>query len=478
MRLLFSSYLLFMESKVKTKKKHIPNNKEGKMCSQSSVGFQPTKKRKRKRQITILLIIVIFVTMAAMSCESTKPKPSINEPIIFNVESAEQWFETIEKIKENGEYHEYIINILDDFQLPHSTENTFGNTRNISVLIKGKHTISLGKYGTLLTIASNQNVTIEDVILQGVEEHDEPSPPHYSLVDAYGDFTMQGEAKITGGILGVYVYTGFYLKENASITNNIAGVTVEGQCFMSDNASISHNGSAVSVQYPMWAPWVLFEMSGGNISDNNKVITEPNERNTTGITIRGATFRMLGGSISGNMINNGTYLDGAVVTIYDHGSFLMYDGSISDNYSNGVRLISLLPPGEIFSDDDVIARQAHTALFHMRGGTIFGNKGEAGVVNDGDLSYIILSGGTIYGSIDTPDDLKNGDKAIKTRESEHPFIRYGNNYKVLPDRDGHEYYTRHTIIGKPGVLTELAPDDSIGLEKNNEIENKPIRSEQ
>ena len=131
-------------------------------------------KKEKQKIVNIMLILFLIGTLAIamMSCDTTKPKNTEPNPVplIFNVENAELWFETLETIKNIGDGHSYIINLLNDIEIQgDETQNTFGDVQNIEITIEGNNkSITLTSEGNLIAINSYQKITLNNLRLIGL----------------------------------------------------------------------------------------------------------------------------------------------------------------------------------------------------------------------------------------------------------------------------------------------------------------------
>ena len=124
-----------------------------------------------------------------------------------------------------------------------------------------------------------------------------------------------------------------------------------------------------------------FTMYGGKISGNHAGTAAMGE-DGAGVAV-GGTFTMYGGTITDNHVEKTSSYGGGGVVVSGGGKFIMYDGEISHNTSNG----------------DCGGVAVVGASFQMSGGTISGNTatGNSGGVGLWNNSFT-LSGGTISGN--------------------------------------------------------------------------------
>ena len=176
------------------------------------------------------------------------------------------------------------------------------------------------------------------------------------------------------------------IADNANIQNNQAGrgVTVTDGKLIMTGGSIKGNtggyyyGSGVYVS----GQDASFEMSGGEISNNQLILGKKEFRQGTGVLVcNGATFTL---SNNGKIIDNRGY-EGVGVCVKETASFTMNGGEISgnkgDGTSGGVYLVS-------------------SSIMNMNGGTIKNNSANDVGVHTGGGGVFIGSGCTFTGSSD------------------------------------------------------------------------------
>ena len=180
---------------------------------------------------------------------------------------------------------------------------------NLYLTIKSNNncTIDAQEENTVMTIANNAFVTLEDVTLTNGR-----STNRTGGVEVYGSLTLSDNCIISNNTNNSYG-AGIYLRSNATLTMNDGIITGNtsgdssfgGGVYLEDNAvfvmndgEISHNsaknGGGVCVSGG------TFEMKGGSISNNTV------SSNGGGVCVSGGTFIMNGGSISNNTANNGS----------------------------------------------------------------------------------------------------------------------------------------------------------------------------
>lgn len=154
---------------------------------------------------------------------------------------------------------------------------------NLYLTIKSNNncTIDAQEENTVMTIANNAFVTLEDVTLTNGS-----STNRTGGVEVYGSLTLSDNCIISNNTNNSYG-AGIYLKPNATLTMNDGIITGNtsgdssfgGGVYLEDNA--------------------VFVMNDGEISHNSA-------KNGGGVCVSGGTFEMKGGSISNNTANNGS----------------------------------------------------------------------------------------------------------------------------------------------------------------------------
>ena len=291
---------------------------------------KPIKEEKMRnyKNLQKMLLIIAAISIAVMSCDSTKP----GALVVFDIENHIQWFDIVETIKTRGNNHSYMINIINDFDLPPTVSNiydpwnpnyTFGSARRIKIEIRGNQTITSNKND--LSIAPRQNMTIRDVILSGTR-------------------------------VSIATNAVFSMKGNASVRDNEGdGIRCSGRFFMFDNSTVENNEVGVSV-----SPEGIFEMISGKITNNQ---TESLKRSFASGVVTVGTFIMHGGIISDNFANAGR---GGTIVVNRYGNFVMKGGVIKSNTNpNNCSAIYVEPYGS----------------FTMIGGIVYGSV-ESGVSED------------------------------------------------------------------------------------------------
>jgi hypothetical protein len=276
----------------------------------------------------------IWVEIVAVDADEADFGPEAAISNTFNVSNEDEWNTAKTAISNGGGNKNYIINVIGDFTVTGSTDNTFGNTASgITVSLRGDHKLTLSGNGNLIRTATGQTVIVRDLTLQGI------SGNNNSVVNVNsGTFTMQsGEIKGNtinndngGGVHvaanGTFTMNGGKISGNTSNGSGDSGrgggvfVAGTGATFTMNNGEISgntaqNNGSGVYVR-----DHASFTMNGGEIFGNTAT-------NGGGVYVRLGSFTMKGGKISGNTAST----NGGGVAVQTDGTFKLYSGEISDN---------------------------------------------------------------------------------------------------------------------------------------------------
>jgi uncharacterized repeat protein (TIGR02543 family) len=223
---------------------------------------------------------------------------------IFNVYNEDDWNTAKSTITGGGRDRNYIINVMDDFDVQGSTSASFSSIlASIKVSLRGVGRIlTLNSNGNLINVSTNQTVILRGPTLQGY------SGNRYPLVNVGGSgsaFVMHsgeisGNTTTTGnGGGGVYIQDGSFTMNNGTI---------------SDNTATQGGGGGVYVYSGR------FTMNGGTISGNTVNGTATNGGG--GVFVYSGRFTMNGGTISGN---TATQSGGGV---YVFGTFRLVTGTI------------------------------------------------------------------------------------------------------------------------------------------------------
>jgi hypothetical protein len=254
----------------------------------------------------------------------------------------------------------YTITLEDEDRIGPQTLS-YDNRSNITIVLKGSgetRVIShLTQTSPLFTVGSGVTLVLdENITLQGRNNFSS----QLVKVDSGGALEMKAGATITG--------------------SNRDGVRLDGGTFTMDGGKISANNNYGGVYISSGT----FTMNDGEISGNRAM------NSGAGVYVRG-TFTMNGGKISGNS----TDLYGGGVYI-SSGTFIMNDGEISGNRVSASN-----------SGGGGVNVDSYSGTFTMKGGKISGNTATSGggvYVNTGTLHIVT---GTIYGSDEADEDLKN-----------------------------------------------------------------------
>ena len=204
----------------------------------------------------------------------------------------------------------------------------------------------------------------------------------------------------------------------SSLTNGghyylTGSVTLTDEVTITNNITLCLNGQTISAA----SGKRIFTVSGNlTLCDckGNGKLTGGNDSKDGGgaIWVKGGTFNMYGGTISGNTTTRDMYGGGGVF-ISSSGTFNMYGGTISDNkaytYGNGVHVSGgiftmyggTIKDNEPYNTEDVSGGGVSigtSGTFIMNGGTISGNtagKNGGGVY---DYGLFTMNGGTISGN--------------------------------------------------------------------------------
>ena len=346
----------------------------------------------------------------------------------------------------------YFINITNDFSRAGDRYYTFDDISitNKNVTINGgNHTITMTGAGSLLSIDSNQTVTVSNLNLVGNNVN---NVNNYALVEVRDWFGVNNSAALTmnnctvkdntSSGFGVSVGDGTFTMNGGEISGNSgSGVSVAGGTFTMNGGEISGN-----TRFGVWVAqgfetpgtfimssgkisgnaaggvWVAgdddpalrstFTMNGGEISGNTA------SSDGGGVYVRG-TFTMNDGEISGNtaVSGGGVYVVGAVFTSTggsDYALFTMKGGKVSGNTATGTGSIS--GGGGVY---------IQFGTFHMQGGLISGNAANqgGGVFNYNNrgpnlvTSNFYILKGTVYGSDERGND-ENGNPLANTATTE------------------------------------------------------------
>ena len=324
------------------------------------------------------------------------PGPGGSTPPTFTVSNATEWNNAISAINAGDNNVWYTITITNDFSLPGIPNNqtTFSLT-GLNLIIQGSRTISLSSSGSLLSIGFEQNITVRDINLRGMNTNNAPL-----VYVSNGSFTMLGSASI-----------------NSNTANSGAGIYVLfGTLTMRDSARVNGN-TALRVQSP--AGWFTQGNGAGvylfngtfNMWNNASVSGNIADFAGSGVVLDGfSTFFMYqNASVSDNSINNINNVSGAVALYSTNGnnSFTMQDNAtVSNNQGGGVFVASgcvFTMRGNAFVSGNTNGFQGGgvsvSGQFILDGGSIFGNSAElgGGIFLDSSGSFSLLRG-MVYGT--------------------------------------------------------------------------------
>ena len=253
-----------------------------------------------------------------------------------------------------GSIGTFVLTVTEDFTAPASNFGITPNGNTLSIIITGNKTITLRGTGNLIYVGTNQNITINNLILKGYGAN------NVSLVQTAGTntrFTMQGSSSVSGNTIdgndtglggGVNIgYSGtFIMQDNASVSGNTiksnnysagGGVFVSnsGIFTMQDNAmvsgnSITSNSSGNGGGVHINNDGLLTMQDNAMVSGN--IITTNGSSNGGGVHIHHyANFNMKGGTISGNTVIGNNYGYGGGLSLVQYSNFRMANGTVYGN---------------------------------------------------------------------------------------------------------------------------------------------------
>jgi uncharacterized repeat protein (TIGR02543 family) len=294
---------------------------------------------------------------------------------IFDVYNEEEWNAAKTAISGGGDNKNYIINVMDDFDVAGAYTNTFGDATGIKVSLRGAtyqgydRTVGcLPVQQNVIRTAADQTVILRDLTLKGCSNN------YSGVVYVAGNnsaFVMR-----SGEISGNYTYSG-------------GGVYVDGGTFTMYGGVISGNTSYAMIGGGVYVKSGTFTMYGGEISGNT-----PNTSGGGVYVNTSGTFTMHSGKISGN-----TASSGGGVYVNTSGTFTMHGGEISGNNITGTANTN--NGGGVYV--------ASNGNFTMNGGKISGNTsgyyGGGVCVTASGIFHIV--NGTIYGNTEANQNLRN-----------------------------------------------------------------------
>jgi len=308
----------------------------------------------------------------------------------FSVANAADWDAVVSAITGEGNDKAYNIVVTGDFDIPGTTDATFGAVTGITVNIRGTGKITISSSSTTgrcLWIGAGQTVNLKDVQLEGHSAHTAAL-----LSIAGGTFNMES-GKISGnGGTGVHVVDGTFNMSGGEISGNeptTAGgtVLVLGN-FNMTGGIIKNNGNTSGgrgVAVVGNTSPATFDMSGtAKIIDNgnSSVSATLTSSNTLyfggGVYVQAiganATFNMSGNAeISGNYMANGGGVGIDAKTSGFTAAFYMTGGTIKGNTANGTAKIADGTANRPYGGGVIVNGYLGTATFSMTGGTITGN---------------------------------------------------------------------------------------------------------
>ena len=413
-------------------------------------------------------------------------KAEFTELIVANFED---WIESVEYIKNNGNEKNYTITLINDISIQGTEEPTFGDVSDIIVFIQGNKSISLESNGQIIYLVSKQHLILKDISLYGgnfqwnigwliiVKGND-------ASIELQGNSMIHSNFNsLRDGISINGSRNNLIMSDNSSLVNmfgsrgGIVIVGVDNYFEMKNDSSIYKESNVLkSRSEPWWA--VGIEISGDRtlfkLSDNATIRRAGND---SGIKINdGASFSMTGGLIT----ENSGFSAGGVY-VGKNSNFTMSGGTISENhlwggfdnnpnsvyYGAGVSVVGtfIMSGGEIINNVATDPQGFDTkcigigggvfvyGTFTMNGGSISGNQANsgAGVALNENSSFHFLNG-IVYGNQESgaPDNLANNSKndysALK--KDINSTAKYGDDTDILPHIEGDILGTDHTIVGK------------------------------
>jgi hypothetical protein len=225
------------------------------------------------------------------------------------------------------------------------TTTAFNSKNNITLNIEGKgieRVIRLNSSGSLFTVNSGVKLVLADnITLRGRADN------NAALVRVYaadGEFTMQGNTKITGNTSnssnnggGVRVSDGtFNMEGTASVSGNIStGNNSSGGVYVTSSGTFNMAGTALvsgnTASSTSTSGGGVFVLGTFNMADNASV--SGNTSTIGGVYVPGGTFTMNGGVVSENTASGTGAIAGGVY-VSSGGTFTMNDGEVSGNTSS------------------------------------------------------------------------------------------------------------------------------------------------
>ena len=233
----------------------------------------------------------------------------------------------------------------------------------------------------------------------------------------------------------------------------------------------------------------IFTMYGGNITGNNRNVTDLSNGGSGVYVGAGATFTMNGGSVAENIIiSEKTYANGGGV--YVAGSFVINGGNIIKNeaeFGGGVYVAAdahlIMNGGNIIKNEAefgggvYVAADAHLI---MNGGNIIKNEAEFGggvyvVRTDrGKEGTLTMSGGNIVGNTAIGADAKGGGVYNAASIEISGNVQIKDNLKKNSEQDAGT--ANNLYLFKVATITDkIGNDANIGVTSSDKpVKNKPI----
>jgi hypothetical protein len=80
-----------------------------------------------------------------------------------------EWENALSTIRSGGNNESYNIVVIGNVGVPGITSNSFGNVSGLTVTMRGSGKLYLTSQGSIIQLANNQNLYIEDIILEGLK---------------------------------------------------------------------------------------------------------------------------------------------------------------------------------------------------------------------------------------------------------------------------------------------------------------------
>ena len=407
----------------------------------------------RKKSFLGIALVVVFAVVVGTN--------ALAQTTAWEVHNLTTWADAHYGITQGGDGETHIITVSGNVTIPPTAmfTNTFGNVRDITVIMQGAGTISISGNGSLLRIGNGQTVIVGDLTLQGRNGNN----ASVVRVERNGTFHMKGSASVTGN--------------HNSLSGGGIFVASGGTLIMQDNSRVCSNvtnasGGGVVIQ------GVNVRGGGGSFIMKDNARVENNTANSPGGGVligNNTTFTMKGGAISGNTVNRGRIGSGGGGLLIDgNGLFTMYNGAISENtvaggnaWGGGVFGNFTMHNGtisnNIVSGGGEVRGGGVNGRVTMYGGTISGNTVIASRwgAGGGVFGGLIMHGGTISGNTVRPADGVDADRITATGGGVHvgSFTKTGGtiygNYaaaglgNIVNGGRGHAVY--RNVFGSPNT---------------------------